>query len=159
MTTFWIWHDYSTSILDFRFLISDLPSLQIAQRESKIKNLKSQILQLPPARITLRVFALATASIPINPTSRTQSFALLATQNVAGHRQQNLFPNQVVEFNRVAVKDCQIQVFFLQFVLLFGAPTDCGNKSFGELRMNRQLDGLQTSAAHGFDLRVQLSPQ
>jgi hypothetical protein len=30
MTTFWIWHDYSTSIFDFGFLISDLRSASIA---------------------------------------------------------------------------------------------------------------------------------
>ena len=44
-------------------------------------------------------------------------------------------------------------------MLLFGAPTDRGHKSFSKLRMNRQLDGLQTSVAHAFDLRVQLSAQ
>jgi hypothetical protein len=38
MTTFWIWHNYSTSISDFGFVISNLRSRSIAQR-----NLKSQI--------------------------------------------------------------------------------------------------------------------
>src|SRR5712692_7525068 len=124
MTTFWIWHDYSTSIPDFRFVISVLRSPPISQI-----NLKSQILQLLPARITVRVCTLATARIPINPASRAQAFAILATQNLSRHRQQNLLTNQVVEFNRLAVKDRQIQVFFLQFMLLFGAPTDRGHES------------------------------
>src|SRR5713226_138664 len=159
MTTFWIWHDYSTTlwISNFCFQISD--HVRSNKRKSKITNLKSQILQLLPARITVRVCTLATARIPINPASRAQTFAILATQNLSRHRQQNLLTNQVVEFNRLAVKDRQIQVFFLQFMLLFGAPTDRGHESFGELRMNRQLDGLQTSAAQAFDLGVQLSAQ
>jgi len=39
MTTFWIWHDYSTSILDFRFVISDLRSRSPAQK----RNQKSKV--------------------------------------------------------------------------------------------------------------------
>jgi hypothetical protein len=36
MTTFWIWHDYSTSTLDFRFVISDLRSRSLEQQQSQI---------------------------------------------------------------------------------------------------------------------------
>src|SRR5713226_9546415 len=97
MTTFWIWHDYSTTlwISNFCFQISD--HVRSNKKESKIINLKSQILQLLPARITVRVCTLATARIPINPASRAQTFAILATQNLSRHRQQNLLTNQVVE--------------------------------------------------------------
>lgn len=47
VTTFWIRHNYSTNILDFRFPISDRQRLA-ASTKSQNKNLESQILQLLP---------------------------------------------------------------------------------------------------------------
>ena len=81
VTSFWIWHDYSTKdfrsqSFDFGFrLRSDFNNIQ---RQSEIKNLNSQMFQSFPARIDFLAFTLTSVLVPVNPAHRTKTLALLS---------------------------------------------------------------------------------
>src|SRR5437660_4113877 len=75
------------------------------------------------------------------------------------HPQQNFFANQIIEFNRFSVKNREIQILFMKFVLLFGSPTYLWSEPFPKLSIERQNYWFQTASAWNFDLRMQLSVQ
>src|SRR5205814_3655293 len=74
MTTFWIWHDYSTGILNFRFVISDLQSRSPAPAEIRNQKSKTANSSIPPN--ANRRLSLHTDNCPYSDQSRKSGTAL-----------------------------------------------------------------------------------
>jgi len=78
---------------------------------------------------------------------------------MCGYCEQDFLAHQIVHLDGFAVKDRQVEVLFLQLVLLFRAPAYRRDKSFLELGTNLHVDWLQTTIARGLDFGAQLSAQ
>jgi hypothetical protein len=126
------------------------PEKLLLRKASRIHSI-SHLQQLGELRIHKQCMTIAIIQVPVFPTVGTQPFAVFPAHGLHRQTQQDLFPDDITDLDKVTKIERNFRIFFLQFDFSNQTMILVGLVELVELRVKRYPDWFQATSTGKFE--------